>query len=113
MPRPPLRRVIPTMSNRITNLGFPTIIFSPATYFLSGYLDKELASLLRLLWPFTDDQNLKRVLLLGVKFNFFNSFTNCQPKQFYNFLKYLRTPAGQYELRKITVLEKLEEHAAA
>ncbi|PNY06685.1 hypothetical protein L195_g003160 [Trifolium pratense] len=112
MPRPPLRRVIPTMSNRITNLGFPANIFNAVTYLLAGYTDKDLASLLRILWPFTDDQNLKRVLLVGVKFNFFTSFTNCQPEEFYSFLKYLRTPQGQYELRKITVLETLEENAA-
>ncbi|MCI35066.1 hypothetical protein A2U01_0056287, partial [Trifolium medium] len=48
-----------------------------------------------------------------VLYNFFNSFANCQPNEFYNFLKHLRTPAGQDELRKITVLEKLEEQATA
>ncbi|PNX78815.1 hypothetical protein L195_g034796 [Trifolium pratense] len=114
MRRPPLsNNFIATMANRITNLGFPTNIFDFQTYVLSGYLDKNFASLLRLLSPYNDDQKLEKVLLLGVKLNFFNSFANCQPNEFYTFMKHLRTPAGQGELKKIAVQERLEKRAAA
>ncbi|KAK2378275.1 hypothetical protein P8452_49779 [Trifolium repens] len=114
MRRPPLpNNFIATMANRITNLGFPTNIFDFQTYVLSGYLDKNFASLLRILSPYTDDQKLEKVLLLGVKLNFFNSFANCQPNEFYRFMKHLRTAAGQGELKKIAIQEKLEKRAAA
>ncbi|GAU36288.1 hypothetical protein TSUD_255420 [Trifolium subterraneum] len=114
MRRPPLpNNFIATMANRITKLGFPTNIFDFQTYVLSGYLDKNFASLLRILSPYSDDQKLEKVLLLGVKFNFFNSFANCQPKEFYTFMRHLRTAAGQGELKKIAIQEKLEKSAAA
>jgi hypothetical protein len=114
MGRPPLHsNFIPTMANRISNLGFPPNIFHSETYAVFGYMDKNIASLLRPLSPYSDDRKLQRVLLLGVKLNFFNSIHNCQPKEFYKFLRHLRTSDGQVELQKLSMQEKLEKRAAA
>jgi len=114
MGRPPLHiNFLPTMANRITNLGFPPNIFHPETYVVFGYMDKNIASLLRPLSPYSDDCKLERILLLGVKLNFFNSICNCQPNEFYKFLRHLRTSDGQVELQKLSIQEKLEKRAAA
>lgn len=106
------RELITTMGQQLVTHGFPANIFTDAVFNAEGYFEKSFASLLRTLQSFTDERKLERVLMLGITGKFYETIRYCQPREFYNFLKYLRTPAGQNELGKMSMHEKLQKRGA-
>jgi hypothetical protein len=58
-------------------------------------------------------ENSKEFYRLVFKLNFFNAIPHCQPKEFYKFLRHVKSPIEQGELQKISMQEKLEKRAFA
>ncbi|DAZ91033.1 TPA_asm: fusion protein [Melampyrum roseum amalgavirus 1] len=90
---------------------FSPLIFEPATYNGEGYISKVLLSLLKVFSECQSEDDVERIVSIGVRKKFFDSAHTCTPAQFYGFLKYLRSPAGADALADQNAKLKREKRA--
>ncbi|XP_074581406.1 uncharacterized protein LOC141837939 [Curcuma longa] len=98
---------IEEMYTALQSFGIPASVYQPETYLRHGYTEALLAKLLRPLQNYNDSVKLENVLHIGIDHRHFNSRRGASADQFYHFLEFLRTPAGQNALSLVSQEDRL------
>lgn len=101
------KALIGEIRDRLVSLGVPACCFDADSYARCFMTPSFLAKQLRFFRSVPDEYMLEKVFAIGIRDHRFPAVAALTPAVFYSFLAYLRSTAGQTEMKDLATQEKL------